>query len=334
MALVLTACATKPAAVSETPAAQVSPTIAASPTPVARLEITSLGLHGGEIGLGYAPVSPRAGGGVPPYAWSVSDGSLPGGLAMSASGKVTGTPNSLGSFLFTVQVADSAGAIATVNSSISVSRRVVVTGNPCTVGSPCSVEAGCLTVCGLFGFLSGGVAPFKYQVASGAIPTGMALNGFSLAKAFPAPPTTSGKDWTFTVRVTDGLGATAQTTAKFHVYPHIAFTGALTATCGDGKTQSWLTGCNLQPQLAYLLGTPGLSAPKVRLSLVSGQPIPPGMTFTAQGGTVTMIPSQTNCPHAPYQGTVRLVLEDTSTCAANKYCASNAATIKVNLAGC
>ena len=330
----LCACATQPQAISQNPVAGVSPTSAASPTPVARLEITTLGLHTGEIGFPYAPVTPIAKSGVPPYTWSISTGSLPGGLAMSPSGKVTGTPSSLGTFVFMVQVADSSGAIAAINSSISIGRRVAVTGNPCPVRSYCSVEAGCLTVCGLFGFLSGGFAPFNYRVTAGSIPTGMALSGFSLSKSFPAPAASSGRDWIFTVRVTDGIGATAETTAKFHVYPHIAFTGVLTATCGDGRTATWQTGCTLQPNLNYVLGTPGLPAPKVRISLISGQPLPVGLTFTAQSGTVTAIPPQQTCPHGPYQATVHLVLEDTSTCAANKYCASNAATVTVNLAGC
>jgi hypothetical protein len=334
-ALLLAACGAQPVAVRESPAAHVSPTIAASPTPTVPLAITSVAFHAGEIGFGYTPVTPSATGGVPPYSWSISDGSLPGGLVMSSSGGVTGTPNVLGTFLFTVQVGDSVSATASISSSITVARRIAVTGNPCTVASPCSVEAGCVTACGLFGFLSGGFGPFTYKVTKGSIPTGMALSGFSLTKAFPAPATAGGKDWVFTVRVTDAIGAFAETTAKFHVYPHVAFTGALTATCGNGTAETWQTGCIFKQPLTYVLGTPGLGAPKVQVSLVTGPTLPAGLTFTAKNGTVSAIaPLSPACNSKPFQATVHIVLVDTSTCAPNKYCASTAATVNINLLRC
>ena len=243
--MVTAGCSLSPTGANQSPAGQTSTSPKESPSPSPSpipLVISAAPFHAGEIGFGYAPVAPTAKGGVPPYRWEVSDGALPTGLLMAASGKVTGTPTILGTFLFSIRVADATGASASLQSSISVSRRVVVTGNPCTPVSPCSVEAGCLTVCGVFGFLSGGIAPYKYKVTSGATPTGMGLSGFALTKAFPAPAALTGKDWVFTVRVTDAIGATAETTAKFHVFPHIAFTGTLTASCigtSPGSCSRW-----------------------------------------------------------------------------------------------
>jgi len=53
---------------------------------------------------------PAVGGGTPPYAWTVTAGTLPGGLGMGATtGLVSGTPTTQGSFTFTVRVADAAG---------------------------------------------------------------------------------------------------------------------------------------------------------------------------------------------------------------------------------
>jgi hypothetical protein len=46
-------------------------------------------------------------GGVPPYSWSVSAGSLPTGLTLSSSGSLSGTPKSAGSFSFGGSVSDS-----------------------------------------------------------------------------------------------------------------------------------------------------------------------------------------------------------------------------------
>src|SRR5207247_10076604 len=86
-------------------------------TPVAPLTISAAPCHPGEIAFGYAQVSPTAAGGVPPYTWEITEGALPAGLSMSPAGTVTGTPANLGSFLFTLTVADSSGATATFSSS-------------------------------------------------------------------------------------------------------------------------------------------------------------------------------------------------------------------------
>lgn len=48
-------------------------------------------------------------GGVPPYAWTLSSGSLPTGLSLSPSGAITGTPQSSGSSTFGFTVTDSSG---------------------------------------------------------------------------------------------------------------------------------------------------------------------------------------------------------------------------------
>jgi len=321
-ALLVNACAAGPTALSETPAGHVTPSAkgspSPSPTPVLPLQITSVAFHSGEMGFGYTPVTPSAKGGVLPYTWQVMSGSLPPGLIMGSTGKITGTPNALGTYLFTVQVSDGQGTFQSINSSISVSRRVAVTGNPCVPQSPCNVEAGCVTACGEFGFLSGGIGPFKYKVTTGSLPTGMVLNGFTLTKAFPAPTTQAGKDWIFTVRVTDAIGATAETTAKFHVYPHIAWTPALGAKAACVRAAP---GGGCTATLKYTLGTPNLTNPKVNVQVTSGPALPAGYTATADSGTLTFTVPST------YSGTVKLVLLDTSTCGPNLYCASLPATI-------
>jgi hypothetical protein len=47
-------------------------------------------------------------GGVPPYSWAIQSGSLPAGITLSSAGVLSGTPSVSGSFIFTVQVTDSA----------------------------------------------------------------------------------------------------------------------------------------------------------------------------------------------------------------------------------
>jgi hypothetical protein len=48
-----------------------------------------------------------ASGGVSPYTWGATGGSLPAGISLSSSGMLSGTPTSTGSFSFTVQATDS-----------------------------------------------------------------------------------------------------------------------------------------------------------------------------------------------------------------------------------
>jgi len=60
-------------------------------------------------------------GGVPPYAWSMTSGSLPGGLTLERGGVISGTPTSKdGSFNFTVQVKDTTGATATAPFALTI----------------------------------------------------------------------------------------------------------------------------------------------------------------------------------------------------------------------
>lgn len=330
--LLVAACAGPQKLVSSSSEPPASPSAESSPSPppspIAPLTIVSVAFHAGEVGFAYSPVTPTAKGGAPPYNWTVSGGSFPGGLVMGPAGMVSGAPTATGTFLFTVHVSDTAGGSATISTSIAVSKHIAVAGT-CPTGHPCLVEAGCVTACGVFGHASGGVAPLAYKVVAGTLPTGMGLNGLSLTNAFPPPA----KDWIFTVRVTDAIGATAQTTAKFHVFPHIAFTGLLSADCSGGGT--WGSGCTMQPQLTYTLGTPGLAVPPVKLTVTKGTALPKDVVFTAKNGTVTgTFPGQKTCPSNGYDAVVKLVLVDGSICSPGVYCSSGPATVTIHLLRC
>jgi hypothetical protein len=74
----------------------------------------------GQIGVAYSHTFP-AGGGIAPLTFSIIAGSLPGGLILNAAtGLVSGTPTSAGTFAFTVQVQDALGAVNSVACSIVV----------------------------------------------------------------------------------------------------------------------------------------------------------------------------------------------------------------------
>jgi len=64
-----------------------------------------------------------AAGGLPPYTWSLAAGLLPGGLTLSSSGVLAGSPGAIGSSSVTVRATDAAGQVADGALLVSVGPR-------------------------------------------------------------------------------------------------------------------------------------------------------------------------------------------------------------------
>lgn len=85
----------------------------------APLRVVTESLAGGTVGFAYAETLSAAGG-WPPYEWELVTGALPPGLALDASGVISGDPDSAGTFPFTVRVTDSNMSSATRDLSITI----------------------------------------------------------------------------------------------------------------------------------------------------------------------------------------------------------------------
>ena len=85
------------------------------------LEVTNPSdtLPGGTVGEPYA-ANLFANGGVQPYRWEIVAGELPDGLGLKGN-QISGTPTTAGTFTFTAQVTDKAGATAERTFTITVS---------------------------------------------------------------------------------------------------------------------------------------------------------------------------------------------------------------------
>ncbi len=83
------------------------------------LAISTTSLTSGSVGVPYSALI-SATGGVPPYTWSLTSGTLPAGLTFSTSGVISGTPTTQGSQTFTVQVSDSQTTPATASASLTL----------------------------------------------------------------------------------------------------------------------------------------------------------------------------------------------------------------------
>jgi large repetitive protein len=326
--LVVAACA-RPTSTAH----QTVPTPSPSPTPTTPLALTATApFHTGEVGVAYAPVALSATGGVQPYTWSVVAGALPAGLSIGSDGTVSGTPNSAGTFSFTVQAADSGNSTATIPGSVPIAAALSASRIP-ACATQCSVELGCVSVCGAFGSQSGGAGPYSYALTSGQLPAGTTLSGLSLAGTFVG---LSGY-LNFTVQVTDGFGATASVAVTFWMYDHISLTSG---SCYSSYYRT--TPC--RATLPFSGGVPG-GPPTVGVSSASGQLCtlgvtgaptcgsssnpPPGFGATVSGGAVDIAVPATQT-YFTYDGTVTLTLTDQIPCASGTDC-STTATVAIRI---
>jgi hypothetical protein len=115
---------------SETPPATATAPLSITISPAVPLRITTTSLPYGIFGTPYSAMLTAAGG-VYPYTWSITSGTLPPGLGLNPStGVISGTPTTAGTSNFTVQVADSETPPATASAPLSITISPGGGGNP------------------------------------------------------------------------------------------------------------------------------------------------------------------------------------------------------------
>jgi len=157
-------------------------------------------LPNGSVGTPYSQTV-SASGGTSPYVFSVSSGALPGGLLLNAAtGAITGTPNTAGTFTFTITATDATGCSGSRLYTITIAS----VGCPAITLSPSTLPPGMVfTFYSQSVTASGGTAPYTYTVASGALPSGLTLN--PATGLISGTPVVSGL-FNFTIRATDAGG--------------------------------------------------------------------------------------------------------------------------------
>lgn len=223
-------------------------------------------LAGGTVGTAYSLTLTEAGG-ISPYTWTVTTGTLPAGLSLSSGGAITGTPTAAGSASVTVKLTDSGSPALTATANFTIA----IAAPPTIKFSTTSLPGGTVgTAYSASVLATGGAGTLTYAVASGSLPAGVTMSTGGVLSGKP----TGGGTSTFTVKATDAYGdtGTSGTLSIAVAYPALtvttaslpngvvgdAYSATLTAAGGTGTGYTWMvTGGNALSAESLTLATNG-----------------------------------------------------------------------------
>jgi sugar lactone lactonase YvrE len=231
-------------------------------------------LPGGTTGVAYSSAL-SATGGVLPYSWSVSSGTLPPGLTLSNAGAITGKPSTPGTFDFTVTVTDSVSSTAAQSLEIKVVAPLIISAATSYQAVEGASYSQPLTA-------TGGTPPYVWSVVSGTLPNGLLLYSNGVING---TSTTPGITY-LAVQVTDSGNLTASqglTIVVVYPAPVIATPAQLPAgATGQAYSQPLSDTCGNTP--CVWSATAGTLPPGLQLStagVLSGTPTTAGaFSFT------------------------------------------------------
>jgi hypothetical protein len=170
--------------------------------------------------------------GIQPYTFSISGGALPAGLGLSATGGISGTPTAYGTFSFVAQVADASQAVAAQTLTLTIEPPLSIVTAAFPTAQVTIPYSSALQI-------RGGLAPYTVTLASGTLPTGLAL---SSTGTIAGTPTVYGT-YTFSLSVTDSYSPRQSASAAFTftVVPApllLSYTTPVTLTAGISYYQA------------------------------------------------------------------------------------------------
>jgi hypothetical protein len=228
--------------------------------------ITTTSLPSGTIGNSYLQTL-MASGGTSPYVWSVVSGALPTGITVSPAGVISGTPTTIGTSNFTVQVSDGASAKATQTFTIAITNGILTITTPSSLLPGASGLAYSQTLSA-----TGGATPYSWSLVSGGLPSSLTL---SAAGAITGTPTVAGA-YSFIVTVTDSASATATQTFNLTV--------VLAGTLSRSGTISHIAAGSSWTTVITLVNTSSAAVPlTVALHNDDGSALTLPVTTTQQG---------------------------------------------------
>ncbi|MCS4279015.1 putative Ig domain-containing protein [Stenotrophomonas rhizophila] len=239
----------------------------------AGIALTPSTVPNGTAGVAYSQ-SVAASGGVAPYTFTATAGTLPAGLSLGSGGALTGTPSSVGTFNFTLTATDANGQTGSAAYSIVIAAPTIVlapTAGPLPSATYATPYSQNFTA-------SGGTGPYSYVISSGALPAGVTLNSSGALTGTPTFPGT----YNFAVDVTDtglvGPGAPYGTSSSY-----VLTVSTPTIILSPSTLPTPEVGIAYSQTVTASGGVPGYTFS------VSGGTLPPGLSLSS-GGTLSGTP--------------------------------------------
>ncbi len=291
-------------------------TLVVNPEPCPPVALSPTVLPAGTVNSPYSRTI-TASGGLAPYAFATTSGTLPAGLApITNAGTIAGTPTEEGTFTFTITAEDANGCAGLREYTL------VVNSEPCppVALSPTVLPAGTLnspysrTITA-----GGGSAPYAFATTSGTLPAGLAP--ITNAGLVAGTPTEEGT-FAFTITATDQNGCAGLREYTLVVNPEPCPPVALSPTVLPAGTlnspysQTITAGGGSAPYaFATTSGTlPAGLAPITNAGLVAGTPTEEGtfaFTITAEDANgcaglreYTLVVNPEPCPPVTLSPTV------------------------------
>jgi hypothetical protein len=245
------------------------------------LAITTTSLPSGQVGTAYSTTL-AATSGKSPYAWSLTSGALPAGLALNAStGAITGTPTATASTTaLTFTVTDSSSPVQSKSANLSLTiSSTAPAGLSITTASLPDGEVGNTYTATLAA--TGGTTPYIWSITSGTLPAGLALN--ASAGTITGTPTATASATALTFTVTDSESP-AQT-KSVNLTLTISSSAASPLAIATSSLPSGQVGTPFSTSLVATGGTAPFA-----WSITSGT-LPAGLGLNASSGAITGTPT-------------------------------------------